>query len=363
MRGSLVKRRVLIVFPDEWASYSPTLINLVNALENHFNVRVLAFDCGQYKNNQLPTRNYSFIWIAPGLGRIVRKLQLYKAMKVILLLYKLLTERADHVIGVDSVGLWATQMRFGRSHFLSLEAKRDYLFRLCHRSRILSVIIQSTERNEFLFGQRSLRPLQTFLIQNAPFLSSASILQQPEEGTLIYFGNIIPSHGIFHCLEAMRQLPEMKLTVKGIMTAEISNEIRQCYPDLVSSGRINLDSEYLPNEEVVPFLSRFSAGFCFYDFNLIKKNDFNYLSAPSGKLFSYYAAGVPVIGSDILGLRSVRDYAAGVLLKELSPGAIANGVRHVMQQRESMRKACAEAAREFDFGVRVQPFVKFLLNS
>ena len=112
-----------------------------------------------------------------------------------------------------------------------------------------------------------------------------------------------------------------------------------------------------------PIFPASPAGFCFYDFNLIKKNDFNYLSAPSGKLFNYYAAGVPVIGSEILGLQSVRDYATGVLLQELTPETIANGVRDVLKRHASMRKACAVAAREFDFGVRVQPFVEFLHNS
>ncbi len=363
MGGSLMKQRVLIVFPVEWASYSPTLINLVNALEDDFDVRVLAFDNGQYKNSQLPARNYSFIWMPPGLIRVFDTLQLYKALRAVLLLIRLLREKADHVIGVDSVGLWAAQLRFGRAHFLSLEAKRDYLFRLCRRTRIMSVIIQTTERYEFLFGQRSLHPLRTFLIQNAPVLTASGVLRHPEERHLIYFGNIIPEHGIFQCLEVMRILPEMKLTVKGIMSAEISEEIRQRFPDLISSGRVDLDPDYLPQEEVVSYLSRFSAGFCFYDFNLIKKNDFNYLSAPSGKLFNYYAAGVPVIGSDILGLQSVRDYATGVLLQELTPETIANGVRDVLKRHASMRKACAVAAREFDFGVRVQPFVEFLHNS
>ena len=59
---------------------------------------------------------------------------------------------------------------------------------------------------------------------------------------------------------------------------------------------------WLAAPEYIKYVSNFRIGFCFYDWNLIK-NDFNYQTAPSGKLFVYLSAGLPVIVCNIPGFK------------------------------------------------------------
>ena len=53
-------KQVLIVFPDEWVAYSPTVLNMVSALSSDFEVTVLAFENGLYDNYILWGRKLHF---------------------------------------------------------------------------------------------------------------------------------------------------------------------------------------------------------------------------------------------------------------------------------------------------------------
>ncbi|HEX6160189.1 MAG TPA: hypothetical protein VF111_08495, partial [Thermoanaerobaculia bacterium] len=97
-------------------------------------------------------------------------------------------------------------------------------------------------------------------------------------------------------------------------------------------------------------------GFCFYDFNILARDDFNYVSCPSGKLFNYLAAGVPVIGSDVLGLQPVREKGCGVLLPDPTPHAIAEAIAMIEADRDGYRARCLAASVDFDFRAHLDRF-------
>lgn len=104
-------------------------------------------------------------------------------------------------------------------------------------------------------------------------------------------------------------------------------------------------------------------GFCFYDLNHTDETtSFNFISVPSGKLFNYYAAGVPVIGSDLLGLKSVKDFQVGILLKNISTENIAIAMESIASQHRRFSENCLAAAAYFDFDTAVEPFKSYLLN-
>jgi glycosyltransferase involved in cell wall biosynthesis len=97
-----------------------------------------------------------------------------------------------------------------------------------------------------------------------------------------------------------------------------------------------------------------------YDFDHIPRNDFNYLSCPSGKLFNYYAAGLPVLGSDILGLSSAREFNAGILISDLSARSILQAILEIENGYGQLSRNCVRAALHFDFAETAGRYSRFL---
>jgi glycosyltransferase involved in cell wall biosynthesis len=369
------KKRLLIIFPDEWLSHSPTLLNLITCLSKGFDIKLITFDDGFFKNDHLCDDRFVFLKINTLLARfLLRKIRFfYDVIKAISLLIWLHNYRnkvkIDLVIAIDSLGLWAAQKIFTRSHYLSLEIKKDLFFKLSKKDQIDSLAIQTEERSAFLFK----RPLpNTFLIPNSPVVDRNAAVDfptSPFNGKIIFFGNINPNHGLYICLDTIEQYQKqfkdkgVSLTIKGIITKpSIRNCILRKYQKLFDKGLLILDETYEPQDKIIEYLSNFSIGICFYDFNRISKNNFNYISCPSGKLFNYFAAGVPVIGTDILGLKPVKDYSAGVLLKTLSTESIQQAIEDVRRNFIHYRKYSLLAATAYDFKKAVLPYKNFLVS-
>jgi glycosyltransferase involved in cell wall biosynthesis len=362
-----MRKNLLIIFPDEWLAYAPTVLNIADSMSDFFNVRIIAVDIGTFRGNA-EIKNVEFIKIDLSTMRLFSKFRLYKPFKA-LLLYRKAKELLDHedistVIGVDSMGLFVAQKLHARPHFLSLEIKRDIYFRLCNSDRIESVVIPNKERLDYLFHDE---PANVFFLQNAPpFKRIQSIERNSRECKLIFFGHALPEHGILSCLDAMNTLKDktFQLTIKGLVPENINAEIEKEYSDLLSSGKIVIDTEYLKQEQVNNYLSGFSIGFCLYNLDFVPGSNADYLiSAPSGKLFNYYAAGVPVIGSDIMGLRSVREFDTGILLSYPTGDRIKEAIITISANIEYYRKRCIEAAEHFDFNKAIIPYREFLVSS
>lgn len=364
-----MKKCILIIFPDEWLSHSPTILNLVRILETSFNVNVLALDDGTFRNSDLRDNRFMFIRINQTLAKTLlrRARPIYAWVKAFLLVLRLnqlqKKRRIDEVIAVDSVGLWAAQKFFGKCHFLSLEVKRDFFFNKSDMGRIKSIVIQSQERLNALF-KRSMS--NVFFIQNSPAVGRMDIskhLKQSFSGKLVYLGNVIPNHGIYKILDAINgdSTGQLTLTIKGVIYKNsVRTAILSRYKRLIDQGKVVLDETYTSQDNIVKYLSPFSIGFCIYDFNLISKNDFNYLSSPSGKLFNYYAAGVPVIGTDVSGLSSVHEFKTGILIKELSADRILTAIKQIADNYEEFSRNCIRAARHFDFAEGAASYNGFL---
>jgi glycosyltransferase involved in cell wall biosynthesis len=361
-----MKKKVLIIFPDEWVAYSPTILNLVDVLALSFSVKVIAVDNGRL-NEKLDKSFFHLIRIPPFFSAlpgilltILRKTNLYGFLKFCLLYKCVKKERADVVIGVDSIGLYTAMKVYGKCHFLSLEITKDIFFRLSDTRSIESVIIQAKERLDYLFPDFT---GEVFYIPNSPVFEDVDYkAKKGDDGLfhIVFFGNALPSHGIYSSVEAVSKSDNISMVVKAIMPAKVKYNLQKKYASLLSTDRLVLDDSYLKQGEVVEYLRQFDAGFCFYKFNLIRRRDFNYISCPSGKMFNYFAAGLPVIGTDILGLKPVKEFGAGILIKDLASEDIIEAVEHVRENHPAMHVNCIAAAKHYDFHKRSKGFVQFI---
>ncbi|MFB1490572.1 MULTISPECIES: hypothetical protein [unclassified Thiocapsa] len=356
-----MSKRILILFPHEWVAYSPTILNLVDLLSLRNSVGVIAFDNEKYGSESLDPGVYKLIRLPVWMRAILTVTGTYNAFKALLLLKAMRSVEADVVIGVDSIGFYVAQKRFGSAHLLSLEIARDWFQRNVLVSAIQSIAIQGYERLDYLFPNGA--PAEVFYLPNSPILAETiSPRVGARNGRIIFLGNVIPSHGIFLCIDAIRKLPDISLTIKGAMRPSMRRGLEKHYRELFEERRLFIDETYTPQNEIVRYIEGFEIGFCFYDFRFIAAGDVNYVTSPSGKMYNYFAAGVPVIGSDISGLKDIRSFGAGILLNDVSVAAIAHAIRELRGNYAAYREGCLRAAASLDFARCSIRYLRFLLD-
>ncbi len=135
--------------------------------------------------------------------------------------------------------------------------------------------------------------------------------------------------------------------------------IHEKYEHLISQKRLVINQEYLKAEQFLDFIATFKIGFCFYSWELINEH-FNYESAPSGKLFMYMAAGVPVIASNISAFKIIEEYGAGVLVDDYKPETILQAVKKIENNFDKYSQACYVIASKYSFDKTVKPYIDFL---
>jgi len=374
-----MRKKVSILFNGWHLSYSPTIIGLYDLLSKQFDVTILAQSPKEFDNKPLVERNVVYREKLKAINhyrfnRLLYRLQAFFDKEISLLkkmkfktdvIYDfksvrkyLAAQPADFIIAVDFRNLLYTQILGKKVDFVSLEIiPHDDFYNNCDFSNINSVVIQTKERYEYLFGDKEFR---TFFVQNAPVFTESSNKSNPKN--LVYCGTAWNPFGFYHCLEFLRKFPDYTLNVKGAFLTEDKAKVDSDYQDLISNKQLIIDSKYLDDSEVVDYLRKFRIGFCFYNFELEEINNFNYFSAPSGKMFKYLAAGVPVIGQDILGLKPVKEFDCGVLIKDLEPQSIKEAVEKIEENFEYYSKNSLKAAEHYSFDKTTEPFIKYLVE-
>jgi hypothetical protein len=350
---------VLIIFPNDWAAYSPTLLNLVRMLSEEVSVRVVALR-SRFDVSALDETRFVFAPLRPSLIKLLGRLGLQRIAALVLIMWRARSENPGVIIGVDSAGGLVAQWLWRKPYFfVSLEVERGLLFRLIRLRRIAAMAIQTRERLEYLFGGTP-PEIRTVLVHNAPILTSPAAAKPAPPGTArcVFLGSALPEHAIMESIRALRAGGQWSLTVKGMMPPEVHDAVRLEFADLMEAGRLVLDAGYVEQRDIVDYLSRFDIGLCLYNFQHIARDDFNYLSCPSGKLFNYFGAGLPVVGTDMLGLRPVSENDAGVLVKGLAPSTIDAAVQAVMSDYDRFSKGSARAAARYDFRLSAAPFIQ-----
>ena len=80
-------------------------------------------------------------------------------------------------------------------------------------------------------------------------------------------------------------------------------------------------------------------------------------------MYAYFAAGLPVIGQDILGLHDVLEYDAGILVDRTSPQAIAKAVIGFFEEYGRFSNGASSAGRGLCFYPHFNAILSELLLS
>lgn len=386
-------KRILVLFADEWAAYSPTLQNLVTTLgrDARFEVSALCVDSGAFRYESLPEPPYERLAVpsrdaaerAAGkrwsMDRAIRDwinarvwphqaLDAYTVAKGRRLLKALIGRDPDHVVAIDPLAMLLAGVLFRDVSFLSLEVRQTMLLDWLSPSRFAAVVIQNEERRRLLFP-RGLRTEEgeppVFHVQNSHIFSDR-VPRHPSR-SLVYFGNIADTHGLRIYPDLLDHLPGWTLTMKGILSPAAREAIASRWGRHLASGRLRIDEEHIPQDRVVEWLRGFGVGLCVYDIELLERTVTrsarhlveHFRNCPSGKLFNYYAAGVPVVANDLPGLRSVADHGAGILAPA-DAASMAEAARRIEADYARYVDGAYAAAEAYDFARMAASYLDWL---
>lgn len=359
------QKSILIIFPDEWLQYSPSVLNLYECCKQNYYTKLVYVDNGKFKNDNL-VEHYSTIKIGKTAAYFWRKTLGYKFYKVLrlffsLLFIKLFDQKYETIIGIDSSGYFITKLFFNNAVYFSLETEKDVYYKLSRKLGIDTLLIQSKERKKFMIGEDE--SVDVYYLQNAPILDKTiKRFDGIKEKRILYMGNIEFGYGLEHFIDCVKEFDkDYTLTLKGIKNDKYFNWLNEKYADIISSGKLIFDFNYVEQSKIIEYVSHFYIGITGYDLELAKKS-FNYFSSPAGKLFNYYAAGVPVIGIDIIGLKSVKDFNAGVLIDSVNSEQIKKAIKTIEANYNEYTQNCLTASEEFNFKKGFEKFEESLKN-
>ncbi len=371
------KKKILILFEGQHLAFSPTIKQLYDILSKENSVTVLAQTSESFIKEKLtgceviyykvirkkPTFIYKFYYFLLTFFDAQVSLLRKNGIKFPEYFYRYrLTKKIiqeggyDRIIATDIKNLFYCTLFNKKADFVSLElGPGENLLPLINTKLINCVIIQSKERLDYLFPQQHLK---TFYIQNAPVYKEMNI--PPVKKGLLYGGTAWEPFGFYHCLTYLREYKEETLTVQGAVPLADRNRINKSYKNLLDEQRLIINESYIDNDEVVNYFARFEIGICFYNFEIDWINHFNYLSAPSGKVFKYLAAGLPVLAVDIPGFQFVKEFECGALVKNLETKTIHAAILQIRSNYETYSANALRAAKHFSFDKAVLPYLDFV---
>jgi hypothetical protein len=363
--------RIAIIFPDEHLPYSPTLLNLRKSLAVNFDTHVIGFSNRQYaKMNEDWVRYLAIPFVYKKWYGLINKFSkktgrhVLAGIKKKLVREHLASAQYDILIVTDLVGLWMVEgLRVKQLHLLSLELTWNtfHFYKKVNIDSVNSIIIQSEER------LRHLAPHfkgKVFFVQNAPFYTyTQEKASLPPRYDLVFTGTAYEKFGFIACLEFLENYPRYRLTLQGKLPEAEAAVIAERYKHMVVEGRLMIETSYLDEAALLKKIASYRIGFCLYDFACEEIDNINYRTAPSGKMFTSFAAGVPVVGIDVPGLKPVTDFNAGSLIANLEPSSIKGAIDIIEEDYDQKVLGCYRAAAHYNFAETVAPFINYLLQS
>lgn len=370
-------KRIHIAFPYIHLAYSPTVLKIASLFKDKgYSVFIITLEPDvtfssktindyniYYLPKQRPKHNF--------FSRLLNKVSfIYKRDDDNELLYSpdvwwmvnyfQSIEISDLVIAVDFKALWCVQKAGISPHFLSTEIFDNDIFRdKITKNKIKSILIQSRERLQYLFGNDVENKI--FYIPNSPVFKPLKQKKIEFSYNFVYCGSAALEFGIIAIFDFLVDYPKSTLTLIGALPLNTKEVLEGDYHFLVTEKRLIIDENYYDESDLPKLLSNFDIGFCFYDYQrypVVRK--FNYMTAPSGKLYQYFNAGIPVITNYIPAFEFLESRNAGIRVKFMTANSIYTAIEYLKNNYEEYSNNSKLLSREFDFNDAIMPFWEYV---
>lgn len=360
---------ISIIFPDYNLAYSPTTIGLYTELKSNFLVEVYCISPSQ-KNvkiindinihyiNRLSFFSKFYLFLKYSILSMFSNLEnidfyRFKRQENIYAVTKKI-DKSHLIIAIDTDTYWFYRSKgFNKIIFLSLEIKeKDTLIEFVRRIPPLACIIQSKIRHNYYFPKNESKFLE---LPNSMIYKSVPKLDMKSRETIIFNGTALKEFGLISIIEFIKKYSDYSLHILGSINEE-SKKI------LSRNLRVSYNSNYLENHDMIEEISRYKYGICFYERKYKHINTFNYETAPSGKLFAYLSAGVPVICTNQIGLKFIVDNKCGIQIENSSPENILDAINHIDSNYDLFSENCKELAKKLSFDNYSDKIIEFIKN-
>lgn len=361
------RKKIIIIFPDQHIAYSPTTLQLNSELNKFFNSRVFCFETNVF--HKIDSDKVAYAKRLFGIGRLliilkkifpfIFKLEVSFYYKKLQLQIHLFFNKYDEYIYVDPISIALSGSMYKKGTLLSLELTENTVgyLKFIDNNKIKNLIIQNKERKDVYFKNLS---CDTFFIQNSPSYKREQVLNflPKKKKQLVFGGTASLGFGIISCLDFVNIYTHYTLVIKGNIPLSVLNMIKEKYFNELQSNTIILKNNYQNDEDYLIDLSENYIGFAFYDLSYEEINNINYITGPSGKMFKYFAAGVPVIASNLQGFMPVQEFNAGILINELNHVSILEAIKKIENNYNYYQENCYRAAEFFNFEKSVNVFIQ-----
>ena len=116
--------------------------------------------------------------------------------------------------------------------------------------------------------------VDVYYLQNAPILDKTiKRFDGIKEKRILYMGNIEFGYGLEHFIDCVKEFDkDYTLTLKGIKNDKYFNWLNERYADIISSGKLIFDFNYVEQSKIIEYVSHFYIGITGYDLELAKKS-------------------------------------------------------------------------------------------
>ncbi len=178
-----------------------------------------------------------------------------------------------------------------------------------------------------------------------PFGGGAGGGVDKREETIFYMGALNEGRGIEAALAAMQLLDNVHFLLAG--EGDLSEELRRLAAELGVEDKVTFLGFVQPSE------LRMLASQAWLGLNLFENRGLSYYYSLANKFFGSVQAGVPVLTMNFPEYRALNEqHEVAVLLDELTPEAVANAVKKLLEDKDSyqrLQKNCLAAREEWNW--------------
>jgi len=183
---------------------------------------------------------------------------------------------------------------------------------------------------------------------------------EEKNGSILYVGQLYPWKGVDTLLEAMFHVTNGELHVVGGEKKQIDDlKMKSC--NLGISNRVFFHGQVSPRK-VRDFLK--SASVVVHP--LAKKNTNDAEFSSPLKMFEYMAARIPIVASDLPGIREIlTDQVSALLVPPDDPKALAKGIQVMLDDpklRQRLSDKAYETVQQHSWAKRAERIEKYILD-